>query len=190
MTPPLTPVFPAQPNSPDLTLAAPIDATATEIRITGTPLPAPNTLTIRLSDDDPAPEVIYYPVDPVDGVLTGVTRGFEGAAKSFPQGAKICRGLTAYELNALAARDVELLGLINNISLPSSGWIPVTAFSGTPASTSTITTTSDLTGTLRVGAPLRYTLGGTYYYGIITAIRYTSLWEKPFNPTFLFYPAL
>ena len=51
-----------------------------------------------------------------------------------------------------------------------SAWFAITAFSGTPASTSTITTSGDLTGTLAAGMPLRYNIGGVYYYGIITAI--------------------
>jgi hypothetical protein len=52
----------------------------------------------------------------------------------------------------------------------SSRWTTTTAFTGTPASTSTITTTSDLTGLIKIGYPLRYTIGGTVYYGIVTAI--------------------
>lgn len=40
----------------------------------------------------------------------------------------------------------------------------------TPASTSTITTTADLTGSIKVGYPLSYAIGGTTYYGIVTAI--------------------
>lgn len=51
-----------------------------------------------------------------------------------------------------------------------SGWNAITDFTATPASTSTITMTSDLTGTILVGYPLKYTIGGTTYYGIVSAI--------------------
>ena len=44
------------------------------------------------------------------------------------------------------------------------------SFTATPASTSTLTMTSDQTATLKVGYGLRYTVGGVVYYGIIKAI--------------------
>ena len=57
---------------------------------------------------------------------------------------------------------------------PASGgtstWTEITDFTATPASTSTITTTSDLTGSIAIRTPLRYAIGGTTYYGIVTAI--------------------
>lgn len=43
-------------------------------------------------------------------------------------------------------------------------------FTATPASTSTITMSSDLTATILVGYPLKYTIGGTDYYGVCSAI--------------------
>lgn len=50
-------------------------------------------------------------------------------------------------------------------------WTQTTGtFTATPASTSTITMTSDLTATIKPGYPLKYAIGGTTYYGICTAI--------------------
>lgn len=51
-----------------------------------------------------------------------------------------------------------------------SAWHSITDFTATPASTSTLTMTSDLTGTLNPGSGLKYTIGGTVYYGMITAL--------------------
>ncbi len=44
------------------------------------------------------------------------------------------------------------------------------SFAATPASTSTLTMTSDKTGTIKPGYGVRYTIGGTAYYGVITAM--------------------
>jgi len=60
-------------------------------------------------------------------------------------------------------------------NLPSSSgaavWTSILAsITTTPASTSTITTTSDLTSSIKIGYALEYTIGGTVYYGIVTAI--------------------
>jgi hypothetical protein len=52
-----------------------------------------------------------------------------------------------------------------------SGWVQtIGTFTAAPASTSTITMTTDLTATILVGYPLKYTIGGTTYYGIVSAI--------------------
>lgn len=52
-------------------------------------------------------------------------------------------------------------------------WIPLDNYVTTPASTSTITTTEDLTTYVSIGTPLQYAIGDIYYYGIITAITST-----------------
>lgn len=53
----------------------------------------------------------------------------------------------------------------------ASFWTETTGtFTATPASTSTLTMTTDLTATIKVGYPLKYAIGGTTYYGIVTAI--------------------
>lgn len=51
------------------------------------------------------------------------------------------------------------------------GWVEINAshYTATPASTSTLTMVVDDTATLLAGLPLRYTIGGTVYYGQITA---------------------
>jgi len=59
---------------------------------------------------------------------------------------------------------ISASGVIDHwISIPSG-------YTATPASTSTLTMTSDLTGTLKPGYGLRYTIGGTVYHGAITTI--------------------
>jgi hypothetical protein len=52
----------------------------------------------------------------------------------------------------------------------SNVWKSITGFTATPASTSTITTTTDWTGVITINTPLRYTIDGVDYYGIVTAI--------------------
>ena len=53
----------------------------------------------------------------------------------------------------------------------AEAWTDILSFiTPGPASTSTIETTSDLTGIIKVGYPLKYTIGGSTYYGIITEI--------------------
>jgi hypothetical protein len=52
----------------------------------------------------------------------------------------------------------------------SSIWTQETNFTATPASTSTLTMTADKTGTIKRGMGLKYTIGGTVYYGMVTAI--------------------
>lgn len=50
-------------------------------------------------------------------------------------------------------------------------WVSIpNGYTATPASTSTLTMTSDLTGTLKAGMGLKYTISATVYYGMITAI--------------------
>jgi len=43
-------------------------------------------------------------------------------------------------------------------------------FTATPASTKTLTMTTDLTASILKGAPIQYVIGGTTYYGIVSAI--------------------
>ena len=51
-----------------------------------------------------------------------------------------------------------------------SRWTEISGcFTATPASTSTLTMTSDQTAILKVGMPVRYTISAVIYYGIITA---------------------
>lgn len=52
----------------------------------------------------------------------------------------------------------------------ASFWTALANFTATPASTSTITMGTDQTATILVGSPLKYTIGGTVYYGMVSAI--------------------
>lgn len=52
----------------------------------------------------------------------------------------------------------------------SNAWTQTTAFTATPASTSTLTMTEDLTALIIVGMSLKYVIGGTAYYGQVSAI--------------------
>lgn len=54
----------------------------------------------------------------------------------------------------------------------ASLWTDIAAesYTATPASTSTLTMLTDVTATVLVGAPLRYTIGGVVYYGQVTAL--------------------
>ena len=96
-------MYPAQTNSPETTLSADVTSSSTTIKVVdASVLPAaPNLLTIRVNDYDKLPETIYYPTDAVGNVFYGVTRGFDGIAKAFPQGATVCRLLTAYDINTI-----------------------------------------------------------------------------------------
>jgi len=50
-------------------------------------------------------------------------------------------------------------------------WTQTTGtFTAAPASTSTITMTTDLTATIFVGMPLKYTISAVVYYGVVSAI--------------------
>lgn len=52
----------------------------------------------------------------------------------------------------------------------STSWTQETHFAATPASTSTLTMTEDETATIKVGYGLKYTISGTIYYAVVTAI--------------------
>jgi len=72
------------------------------------------------------------------------------------------QGGTPGEYYHLTASQSSDLG--SSWSLISSG------YTATPASTSTLTMTSDLTATIKAGYGVKYTIGGTVYYGVITAM--------------------
>lgn len=60
---------------------------------------------------------------------------------------------------------------IVDTSSANHGWIQTTGtFTATPASTSTLTMTTDLTASIKTGMSLKYVIGGTTYYGIVSAI--------------------
>lgn len=53
---------------------------------------------------------------------------------------------------------------------PQPVWLSIGNYTATPASISTITTTSDLTSVIRSGMGMKYQIEGVYYYGIVTAV--------------------
>lgn len=64
--------------------------------------------------------------------------------------------------------NIKVSGTVNGQSL---GWRQTTGtFTATPASTSTLTMTTDLTATILVGMSLSYVIGGVTYYGQVDAI--------------------
>jgi len=61
-------------------------------------------------------------------------------------------------------------GVISASVGSSIGWTAETAFTATPASTSTLTMTSDKTASIKVGMAVKYTISSVVYYGVVTAI--------------------
>ena len=59
---------------------------------------------------------------------------------------------------------------LTNLPAADSTWTAATAFTATPPSTSTLTTTSDLSGTIKAGFGLKYTISAAVYYGMVTGI--------------------
>jgi hypothetical protein len=69
------------------------------------------------------------------------------------------------------AVDNETLQVVDGVaSTINRTWTPETNFTATPASTSTLTMTSDRTSVIQSGYGLKYTIGGTDYYGIVDSI--------------------
>ena len=95
----LQPMYPAIANSPQTELAADITADDTTIPVLNAAAlpPAPNLAVI--GSDEMAETVLYTGID--GNNLTGVTRGFQGAAKAWVQGTKVARNFTAYDYDAL-----------------------------------------------------------------------------------------
>lgn len=112
--------------------------------------------------------------DKVDGVDYPVANDINGAydciekmqAKIGVNGSAVATSLD-YLLKNTSSVDP---GHKHTMSSLTTGWAAVTAFVATPASTSTLTMTSDLSATLTVGTPIKYTIGGTVYYGVVSAI--------------------
>jgi len=92
-------MYPGKVNSPMTELASAIDNVQTTIPLLdASVLPAaPNLATIGTGEN--AETVLYTGVSGND--LTGVTRGFQGAAKSWGAGVKVARLFTEYDYDAL-----------------------------------------------------------------------------------------
>jgi hypothetical protein len=85
-------------------------------------------------------------------------------AASHTNGTDDIQSATSSQKGLMTAEQAEKLDTLKSL------WQTVTAFTATPASTSTLTMTSDLTATINPGVGLKYTIGGSDYYGICTAI--------------------
>jgi hypothetical protein len=123
-------MYPAQPDSPDFTLAADITSPSQTalvfVDLTGL-LAAPNTLTIRQDDYDTTPETVYYAAGPVGTTLT-VQRGYGGTtAKTFTAGALACRAHTAWDLNTVQYNIDDLVSLISGLAVDSAVFHKATA---------------------------------------------------------------
>src|SRR5690606_35419670 len=106
-------------NSPITELATAIDDTQTTIEVVdGSKLPdAPNLAMIGLGEST---ETILYTQK--DGnVLSGVTRGFQGVAKAWPQGTRVARFFAAYDQMAIQENiktlDQSLAAHLNDIAI-------------------------------------------------------------------------
>lgn len=109
-------MYPAAVNSRQTELAADINDSQTSITVLdGSVLPpAPNQLTIGT---DEAAETILY-TDKTGNDLAGVTRGFEGVAKSWAAGTKLARYFTAYDHDTFRDNITDLDERLNNIPAP------------------------------------------------------------------------
>lgn len=92
-------LYPGIAFSPQTTLAENIGAADTIIRVADTSVfpPAPNYATIGTDEDG---ETIEYAAK-ADGLLSGCTRGVEGAAKAWRAGEVIARNFTAADHNGM-----------------------------------------------------------------------------------------
>lgn len=92
-------MYPAVANSPQTELSAGITASVTTIAVLdASKLPtAPNIATIGV--DESAETIRYSGIS--GNTLTGVTRGFQGASKSWVMATPVARNFTAYDHDAL-----------------------------------------------------------------------------------------
>lgn len=99
-------MYPAIVNSPQTELAADIsDSDTTFDVLNGAALPAaPNLATI--GNDETAETILYTSL--TGNTMSGVTRGFQGNAKSWSAGAKVARMFTAYDYEAMRNNIGEL----------------------------------------------------------------------------------
>jgi len=89
-------------------------------------------------------------------------------AASHTNGTDDIQSATASQKGLSTAAQITKLDGIESGAV--SNWHTITAFTATPASTATLTMTSDLTATINAGAGLKYIIGGTAYYGVCTSI--------------------
>lgn len=111
-------MYPAAANSRQTELAAAINDTQTNFTVLdGSVLPpAPNQLT--LGTDESAETILY--TGKSGNEITGVTRGFEGTAKSWVAGTKLARYFTAYDHDTFRGNITDLDQRLNNIVIPDA----------------------------------------------------------------------
>jgi len=107
-------LYPAMVNSPQTELASAIDAVQTTIPVLdASKLPdAPNLAVIGM--DETAETILY--TGKSGNTLTGVTRGFQGTAKSWVAGTKVARNFTAYDWNTLLDKLSNMNTITNNLT--------------------------------------------------------------------------
>jgi hypothetical protein len=67
-----------------------------------------------------------------------------------------------------ALKSINDDGVSITYTLVPAFWTEITGYTATPASTSTLTTTSDYTTVILTGTAMKYTIGSITYYGIVT----------------------
>lgn len=90
--------------------------------------PAPNICTIGYNTS--SPETILYPTNPVDNMLSGVTRGFQGTPQAWPSESSVARAFTAYDYSSVIENLSELQGLCST-GLISGGSLTINATDST-----------------------------------------------------------
>lgn len=84
----------------------------------------------------------------------------------------------SYTPTNYTAAAANLNAHLTGIDAELSKWKVISSFNSTPPSTSTITTTADLTGTIKKGFALKLKVSGTYQYAIIDNISATTITIK------------
>ena len=107
-------MYPGIANSPQTELAAAIDDSQTTISLVDASLvpPAPNIATI--GSDETAETVLYTGKTGND--ITGVSRGFEGTAKSWSVGMKVARNFTNRDYEALTNNIGDLVAGFDDLA--------------------------------------------------------------------------
>ncbi len=116
----LTTMYPGLINSPVTKLAAPINATQTEIEVLDqSAVPEPPNLLV-IGTDTQEPETVKI-LGKNNGTLS-VVRGFQGSAKNYPAGTEVARNFTEYDYSAI----ISNIGALNQ-SLSRAATITVCA---------------------------------------------------------------
>ncbi|MCR8635741.1 hypothetical protein [Paenibacillus radicis (ex Xue et al. 2023)] len=114
-------MYPAVPNSPQTELSAAITNVVTTVPVVNAALlpAAPNLATI--GTDDTAETILY--TGKSGNSLTGVTRGFQGSAKSWSTGAKVARYFTAYDHDTFKGNIEDVANQIKSSQLLTTNLI-------------------------------------------------------------------